>query len=116
MAREVMPSGVRVQVPPNLLAQWPDLLEEGARDLGGISHGICDRQLVALRVEQIDRKRLELRDARDELGNFLQQLFEIEHRRDLAAEREERGQRFECARANVWFWCSGGFGHGEARV
>jgi FO synthase len=43
-AREVLPAGVHVQVPPNLLggeihatAAWPDLLDAGARDLGGIS-------------------------------------------------------------------------------
>ncbi|MEA2647320.1 MAG: synthase [Chloroflexota bacterium] len=44
VARAVLPAGVRVQVPPNLLAgattataDWADLLDEGARDLGGIS-------------------------------------------------------------------------------
>ena len=43
-ARRILPPGVRVQVPPNLLggdanatADWADLLDEGARDLGGIS-------------------------------------------------------------------------------
>ncbi|MDQ6748203.1 MAG: 7,8-didemethyl-8-hydroxy-5-deazariboflavin synthase subunit CofH [Candidatus Dormibacteraeota bacterium] len=43
-ARHVLPPGVHVQVPPNLLAgastgtaDWSDLLDEGARDLGGIS-------------------------------------------------------------------------------
>ena len=43
-AREVLPADVKVQVPPNLLAgaptgtaDWADLLDEGARDLGGIS-------------------------------------------------------------------------------
>ena len=43
-AREVLPQEVRVQVPPNLLmgiatggAHWADLLDAGARDLGGIS-------------------------------------------------------------------------------
>jgi 7,8-didemethyl-8-hydroxy-5-deazariboflavin synthase CofH subunit/7,8-didemethyl-8-hydroxy-5-deazariboflavin synthase CofG subunit len=41
-AREVLPREVRVQVPPNLLAggdtaDWLDLLDDGARDLGGIS-------------------------------------------------------------------------------
>ncbi|HEY8739112.1 MAG TPA: 7,8-didemethyl-8-hydroxy-5-deazariboflavin synthase subunit CofH [Candidatus Dormibacteraeota bacterium] len=43
-ARRVLPPGVHVQVPPNLLAgvatasaDWADLLDEGARDLGGIS-------------------------------------------------------------------------------
>lgn len=42
MAREVLPASIRVQVPPNLLdgaatADWADLLDAGARDLGGIS-------------------------------------------------------------------------------
>ena len=43
-AREILPADVKVQVPPNLLrgeptttADWLDLLDEGARDLGGIS-------------------------------------------------------------------------------
>lgn len=43
-ARRILPPDVRVQVPPNLLAgtatataDWADLLDEGARDLGGIS-------------------------------------------------------------------------------
>jgi FO synthase len=43
-ARRILPAEVRVQVPPNLLAgaetataDWADLLDEGARDLGGIS-------------------------------------------------------------------------------
>jgi 7,8-didemethyl-8-hydroxy-5-deazariboflavin synthase CofH subunit/7,8-didemethyl-8-hydroxy-5-deazariboflavin synthase CofG subunit len=43
-ARRILPLDVKVQVPPNLLAGaktgtagWADLLDEGARDLGGIS-------------------------------------------------------------------------------
>jgi len=43
-AREILPAGIAVQVPPNLLrgaatggAHWLDLLDAGARDLGGIS-------------------------------------------------------------------------------
>jgi 7,8-didemethyl-8-hydroxy-5-deazariboflavin synthase CofH subunit/7,8-didemethyl-8-hydroxy-5-deazariboflavin synthase CofG subunit len=43
-ARRILPPAVHVQVPPNLLAgaptataDWADLLDEGARDLGGIS-------------------------------------------------------------------------------
>ncbi|HXA41790.1 MAG TPA: 7,8-didemethyl-8-hydroxy-5-deazariboflavin synthase subunit CofH [Candidatus Solibacter sp.] len=43
-ARCILPPEVKVQVPPNLLAgaptataDWTDLLDEGARDLGGIS-------------------------------------------------------------------------------
>ena len=43
-ARRILPVDVKVQVPPNLLtgartrtADWADLLDEGARDLGGIS-------------------------------------------------------------------------------
>jgi 7,8-didemethyl-8-hydroxy-5-deazariboflavin synthase CofH subunit len=44
VAREVLPAEVKVQVPPNLLAgsatataDWSELLDEGARDLGGLS-------------------------------------------------------------------------------
>ena len=43
-ARRVLPASITVQVPPNLLAgaatataDWADLLDEGARDLGGVS-------------------------------------------------------------------------------
>ncbi|MGI8610140.1 MAG: 7,8-didemethyl-8-hydroxy-5-deazariboflavin synthase subunit CofH [Candidatus Dormibacteria bacterium] len=43
-ARSILPSAIHVQVPPNLLggaanstAAWADLLDDGARDLGGIS-------------------------------------------------------------------------------
>ncbi|HET9050973.1 MAG TPA: 5-amino-6-(D-ribitylamino)uracil--L-tyrosine 4-hydroxyphenyl transferase CofH [Candidatus Dormibacteraeota bacterium] len=38
LAREILPGTVAVQVPPNLLdGAWPLLVEDGARDLGGIS-------------------------------------------------------------------------------
>lgn len=38
MARQLLPADVTVQVPPNLnFAEWPQLVEAGARDLGGIS-------------------------------------------------------------------------------
>jgi len=85
-------------------------------DLGRIADRVRDRQLVALRIEQVDGKRLELRDARDELGDLLEQLVEVEHGRDFPSEREERRQRLKRAGANVGFGCSGGFGHGEERV
>ncbi len=94
-----------------------DLHAQRARDFSGIADGIGNRQLVARRIEQVHGKRLELGDPGDELRNLLQQLFEIEHGRDFAAERKERRQRFEGARANVGFcWCSGRFGHSEERV
>ena len=38
LAREILPSDVAVQVPPNLnFANWPELVGAGATDLGGIS-------------------------------------------------------------------------------
>ena len=38
MARELLPRTVTIQVPPNLLdAAWTQLVEDGARDLGGVS-------------------------------------------------------------------------------
>lgn len=38
MAREILPPEVAVQIPPNLNFEgWPQLVEAGARDLGGIS-------------------------------------------------------------------------------
>ncbi len=38
LARELLPADVTVQVPPNLnVGSWPELVEAGARDLGGIS-------------------------------------------------------------------------------
>jgi hypothetical protein len=43
-------------------------------------------------VEQIDGKRAELGQTCDELRDLDQQLFEIEDRRDLAAQLEERGE------------------------
>jgi len=38
LAREILPEGVTIQVPPNLnFDDWPELVAAGARDLGGIS-------------------------------------------------------------------------------
>ncbi|MGH7608521.1 MAG: 7,8-didemethyl-8-hydroxy-5-deazariboflavin synthase subunit CofH [Candidatus Dormibacteria bacterium] len=38
LAREILPADVAVQVPPNLnFSGWPELVEAGATDLGGIS-------------------------------------------------------------------------------
>ena len=38
LAREILPGSVAIQVPPNLLdASWTALVDDGARDLGGVS-------------------------------------------------------------------------------
>ena len=38
LARQILPASVTIQVPPNLLdGSWPLLVEDGARDLGGVS-------------------------------------------------------------------------------
>ena len=49
----------------------PDLHAQRARDVLGIADRVRDRQLVALRVEQIHGERLELRQARDQLRDLL---------------------------------------------
>ena len=69
-----------------------------SRSVGVISSGITDRvgdaQRLLAFVEQVDRKRAEARQAGDELGNPREQLLQIEHRHDVPAEVEERGQQF----------------------
>ena len=60
------------QAPANLHVQR-------AGDLVGIANGIGDRQFVMRGIEQVDRKRVELRDTRDQLRDFGQQLVDIEH-------------------------------------
>ena len=65
---------------------------ERARRLLRIADGIRDRELVLLRIQQIDGERLELGEPGDELRDLLQQLLEVKDRRDLASEREERRQ------------------------
>ncbi len=77
---------------------------ERARDVFRIADRVRDGQLVALRIEQVHREGLELREARDQLRDLLQQLVEIEHRRDLAAEREERRELF--GRGGLWSRCA----------
>jgi len=69
-----------------------DRQAERPRDVLGIADRVGNRQIVALRIEQVDGERLEVGQARDQLGNLVQQLVEIEHRRHFAAEREQRRQ------------------------
>ena len=54
-----------------------------------------------MRVEQVHGERLELRQPRDELRNLLQQLVEVEHRRDFASELEERDDELADVRGGV---------------
>ena len=67
-----------------------DLQPQRPRDIFRIADRVGDRQLLAVRIEQVDGKRLELRQPRDELRDLVQQLVEVEHRRDFAAKREQR--------------------------
>ena len=71
---------------------FTDFHAKRARDFRGVADRVRDGQLAALRIEEVNSKRLELGDPGDELGNFLQELFEIEHGRDFAAQRKERRQ------------------------
>ena len=59
----------------------------------GIADRVGDAQLLPLLVEQVDRKRAEARQPRDELRNLGQQLLEVEHRRHLAPELEQGRQQ-----------------------
>ena len=68
----------------------PDLDPQRAGHLLRIADRVRDRQLLALRIEQVHGERLKLRQPRDELRDLLQQLVEIEHRRDLASQLEQR--------------------------
>ena len=71
---------------PHLDAERPD-------DFVRIADRIRDRQLLAARIEQVHRKRLELGDSRDELRDLVEQLVEVEHGRDLATQLEERNHQ-----------------------
>ena len=53
-----------------------------------IADRVGNRELAALLIEQIDGEGVELREPGDELRNLVEQLVEIEDRRDLAAERK----------------------------
>ena len=58
-------------------------------DIVRVADGVGDRQLLASRIEQVHGERLELRDARDEQRDLLEQLVEIEDGRDLPSELEQ---------------------------
>ena len=58
----------------------------------------ADAQLAAPLVEQVDRKRFERNQPADQPRNLLQQIVEIEHGRDLAAQVEERGDELVLGR------------------
>jgi len=57
-----------------------------------VADRVRNPQFLTAFVEQIDGKRAELGQTCDELRDLDQQLFEIEDRRDLAAQLEERGE------------------------
>jgi YD repeat-containing protein len=62
-----------------------------------ITNRVGNRQLVAHRIEQVHREGMKLRQARDQLGNLVKELRQIEHRRHFAPQREERGQEIRRA-------------------
>ena len=64
-----------------------------------IADGIADAELAALLVEQVHGERVELDQPADELGNPLQQLVEVDDRRHLPAEVEQREQDVALAQA-----------------
>ena len=66
-----------------------DRQPERPLDIVGVADGVGDAQILALLVEQPHGKGLEGRQARDELGNLLEQLVEVENRGDLATQLEQ---------------------------
>ena len=73
-----------------------------------IADRVGDRELFAFVVEQVRRKRVELGEPRDQLRNLVQQLVEIEHRRDFTSEFEQRDDKLanvrgRRSRSNGWF-------------
>ena len=59
----------------------PDLHPKRPGDVLRIADRVRDGQLVALRIQQIDGKRLKLREPRDQLRNLVEQFVEVEDRR-----------------------------------
>ena len=58
----------------------------------GIPHAVGDPQRLRLPVEQVDRERVELDEAANQVGNARQEGVEVEHLGDLAAQVEQRRQ------------------------
>ena len=62
-------------------------------DVLRIADGVRDAQVLSFLVEQPDGKGLERGQARDQLGDLLEQLVEVQDRGDLAAELEQRDEQ-----------------------
>ena len=103
-------------MPDDALAQ---LQAERAARLLRVAHGVGDAQVAALLVEQLDRKGLESVRRAMSCGNLLEQLVEVEHRRDLAPELEqgEEQRRVAGRRYAVGWWrsCEVWVGHWHLR-
>ena len=66
-----------------------DAQAEVLLDVLGVADGVGDVQVLVFLVQQPDRERLERREPRDELRHLLEQLVQIQDRRDLAAQLEQ---------------------------
>ena len=78
-----------------------DALRRLQLEAGGIRipDGVADAQIPATLVEQIHGEGVERDQPPDQLRDFLEQLVELDHRRDLAAEIEQREQDVALAQA-----------------
>src|SRR5690349_20506227 len=65
----------------------------------GIPDGVRNVYVLPFFIEQVDREGIELNEPSDELGNPLQQLIQIDHSRDLAAQVEQRQQNVALTQA-----------------
>ena len=74
-----------------------DLEAKRAHHIVRIADGIGDAS-SCLVVEQVDRERAEARESRNELRNLREQIVEVEHRRDLTSELEQRREQLGVGR------------------
>jgi hypothetical protein len=68
----------------------PHLEPQLARHVLGIADRIGDLQFLGAGVEEVHGKRVESDQSRNELRNLVQQLLDVEHRRDFPPEIEQR--------------------------
>ena len=66
-----------------------DFETEARHEVGRIALGVRDAQFLPALVEHVDGKHRERRQPRDQPWNAAQQLVDVEHGRDLAAELEQ---------------------------
>jgi len=63
-------------------------------DFRRVADGVRDAQFLSALVEEVHREGVEGGEPRDELRNLREQFIEVEHRRDLTSQLEQRMKKF----------------------